>query len=172
MGGSIRVNIIRFIVIILFQVLLFKGMAMPVGDVASIHFIIYPILIMLLPLRTPKPLVVFIGFATGLIIDIFYDSPGVHAGALTFMAFLRGFVLNYLEPFEGYNMKVNPNVTHMGLQWFLTYAAILLFGEILFYFSMSYFSFVFTAEILFNTILSFIASYIIIMLYTLIFNPQ
>lgn len=172
MEGNIGVNIIRFILIVLFQVLLFKGMAMPVGEFASLHFLIYPILIMLLPLRTPKPLIVVLGFITGLIIDLFYDSPGVHAGALTFTAFLRGVVLSYLEPFEGYNMKVNPNISHMGMQWFLTYAGILLFAHLLFYFSMSYFSFVFIGEILINTILSFIASYVIIMLYTLIFNPQ
>ena len=147
-------------------------MAFNWGDFAFIHLIIYPLFIFLLPLKTPKVLVILLAFALGLFVDIFYDSPGVHAGASTFTAYFRIYVLRMLEPYEGYGLNDSPTVETMGLGWFMTYSSILLGVHLLTYFSLEAFSHVYLFEITMNTIFSFITSFIIIFLILLIFRPK
>lgn len=172
MNSAWRNNVIRLVLLLVLQVLLFKRMSFEIGSFGFMHFMIYPLVILLMPLNTPRPLLITLGFVLGIIVDMFYDSPGVHASAITLMAYARGYVLNYLEPFEGYGVNDIPSVNKFGLQWYVIYVGILLFLFLLTFFTSSYFSFVYIFEIMINTVLSFIGSYIVIMLYTLIFNPR
>lgn len=172
MDKYILPNTIRAIAILALQVLVFKQLSLQFGNFAYIHFFIYPLIIFLLPFKFPKPLILLIAFFIGAIIDLFYDSPGVHAGALVFTAYMRGFVSNFLEPFEGYNVNDNPSPRNLGIQWFFLYSSILLGLHMFFYFSLEYFSFVFYFDILMNSVFSFIASYIVIILFVLIFKPK
>lgn len=127
---------------------------------------------MLLPVKIPKPLVMVIGFVVGLMVDLFYDSPGVHAAAGVFSGYVRGYILNYLEPYEGFNTNDSPTLYRFGYGWFMTYLSIFLALHLLFYFSVEAFSFVFFFEIMMNTIFSFLASFVIIMLMIIIFKPK
>jgi hypothetical protein len=154
------------------QVLIFKRVAFHWGDFAFIHFIIYPLFIILLPTKLSRPLVILLGFIIGIFVDLFYDSPGIHASAGVFTAYARGLVLDLLEPYEGYNLNDSPTMETMGISWFMSYSSILLGLHLLYYFSMEAFSFVYIFEILMNTIFSFIASFIILMLFLLIFRPK
>lgn len=172
MNSVISANIIRFFILALGQVLVFKRIAFSWGDFAFIHFIIYPLFIILLPIKVPRPIVIALGFLIGIFVDLFYDSPGVHASASVFTAYTRGIVLDFLEPYEGYNTNDSPTIMTRGIGWFMTYASILFGLHLLWYFSVEAFSFVFFFEILLNTIFSFIASFIIIMLFLLIFRPK
>jgi hypothetical protein len=173
MNNSIVViNAIRFLVLAIGQVLVFKRIAFNWGDFAFIHFIVYPLFIILLPIKTPRPLVIFLGFLIGLFVDFFYDSPGIHASAGVFVGYIRGILLDFIEPYEGYNTNDSPNMEVMGLGWFMTFASILLGLHLFWYFSVEAFSFVFFFEIFLNTIFSFIASFIIVMLILLIFRPK
>jgi len=158
--------------LILAQVLILKRIAFSFGDFAFIHFLIYPLCIILLPLQMPRPLLMFIGFVLGLSVDVFYDSPGVHAAACVFAAYVRPYVLSLLEPYEGYSNKMSPTPSTMGIPWFVSYVSIMMALHLIFYFSVEAFSFVFIFEIVLNTIFSLIASLIIIMVSMLIFNPK
>ena len=172
MSSIVVKNIIRFFLLVIVQVLIFKRVAFNWGDFAFIHFIVYPLFIILLPIKAPRPLVIFLGFLIGILVDLFYDSPGIHASAGVFTAYARGLILDLLEPYEGYNTDDSPTIVTMGVVWFMSYCSILLGIHLLYYFSVEAFSFVYIFEIVMNTIFSFIASFIILMLFLLIFRPK
>jgi hypothetical protein len=88
-------NIIRFAVFILVQVyVLFK--------VPFLHRFITPYLyylfILWLPFATPRFWLLVIGFLTGLSLDYFTQTPGLHAAACLLIAYIRPFVVNLLLP--------------------------------------------------------------------------
>jgi hypothetical protein len=127
--------------------------------------LIYPLIIILLPLSTNKSFALVLAFIIGIIIDFFYDSPGVHTGALVFTAFLRSAVLRQLEPRGGYRTDNIPSVVNYGLTWFLKYSGILLSSHIVAYFTLDIFTFVYIDKILVNSLITFAISYVFILIY-------
>lgn len=69
----------------------------------------------------------FIGFVTGLSVDIFYDSLGMHAAASVFIMFIRNYWLNMITPQGGYDVGVMPTIALNGWQWMLGYILPLVF---------------------------------------------
>ena len=165
-------NIKRFLILILLQVLILKRISIGWSDFNYIHFFIYPLFILLIPLKVPKPALLILAFFTGLIIDIFYDSPGLHTSALVFMTFTRNYVLKFLEPREGYKIETTPSIFNFGFNWFLIYSSILVFLNVFWYFSVEAFSFQYYTDIILKTIFSFIFSEVLIVLYVIILNPK
>ena len=172
MNRLILINIIRFVLLVAFQVLLFKRVELAMSGFSYLHIIIYPLFILLLPLRTPKALLVFLGFIMGITIDIFYNSLGVHASALVFTAYFRNTILKFLEPHEGYQVEEIPSLRYRGFTWFLSYASILMLIHLLFYFSVEAFSFVYYYDILLKTLVSFVFSVLIILMQQFIFRSK
>jgi len=172
MNSVVTRNTIRAVALILLQGLVFRRIAFHWGDFAFIHLFFYPIIILLLPLRTPRILQITIALVIGLIIDAFYSSYGIHASALVFTAYIRDLVIKVLEPYSGYNVDESPTLTKLGFSWFLTYASILYLIHLFFYFSVEAFSFVFIFEITMNTIFSFISSIALVMLHQVIFRSD
>ena len=129
-------------------------------------------IIILLPMRTPQLAVLFIGFGLGLLTDMFYDSPGVHASASVATAFLRPWVLGQLEPREGYQLNVGPTRQRFGFPWFSQYAAILLAFHLLVYFTVETFAVAYIPRILAKTVYTFIWSIIAVFLFTSIWNTK
>jgi len=103
---------------------------------------------------------------------MFYNSPGVHASAAVFIAFLRPMILKLLEPYEGYKIDLSPTLKNMGFNWYLPYVSSMLFIYMIFYFSVEAFSFVYYFEILMRTIFSFIASIIVLLIYEIISSAR
>lgn len=171
MNNVVLANIFRFLGLILLQGLVFKNIGEGWEEFPYLFVIVYPLAIMLLPLRTPKVLTLLLGFIAGLLIDGFYSSPGIHASAAVFMAYCRPFVLKALEPRNGYNVNYSPTAARWGIGWFLRYTAILLSLYLFFYFSVEAFTFVYLDSILIKTIVSLITSMIFILIYQVIFNP-
>lgn len=172
MNRELSRNLLRLVFILVLQILVLKRIDINVGNFNYLHLLIYPLFIMLLPINTPKTVVIVMAFFYGMFIDLFYDSPGVHAGALVLMAYVRSFLLKILEPTEGYTGDSTPTIFRMGVAWFIVYAAILLFIHHIVYFSLDAFSYVFIVEILLRTIFSFIMSLIILMIVMFITNPR
>lgn len=164
--------IIRFIVIIAIQVLFLKRIHFDSGILIYGHLVLYPVLIFLLPLKVQKSIVLIIAFFTGLVIDMFYDSPGVHTAALVITAYLRNIVMRLLTPYDGYKTKDIPSIKNMGLSWVFVYTSILLFIHLFAYFSIEAFSMVFIFDIFMKTVFSFFLSIGVILLYQIIFRPK
>ena len=137
MISELMKNTGRFIVLLLLQVLIVKNINM------GRYFIFFPyvLFILLLPFNTNKSLVLLISFIYGLLIDLFYDTQGMHASACVFMAFARGFVLKLLSPREGYDESHRPTLAYMGAAWYISYALLLIFAHHLVLFYTEAFSF-------------------------------
>ncbi len=172
MSGLVVVNGIRFFLLLMAQVLVLKRLSPGIESFNYIHILLYPLFIILLPLRTPQALVLLLAFAMGLAVDIFYDSPGVHAAACVFSGYLRGIVLHQMEPRGGYNVNFSPTMARLGLRWFAGYASILMAGHLFFYFSMEAFTFAYFTDAVLKTVFSFIVSMAFVFGVMFVFNPE
>ena len=81
MNNTIVRNIIRFVVLVLLQGWVLKAIDLSIGEFDFMQIIIYHLFIMLLPLNMPRWSILLLAMFMGIGVDIFYDSPGVHAGA-------------------------------------------------------------------------------------------
>lgn len=171
MNSTITGNVLRFLGLVMIQGLVFKNIGTDWENFPYLHIIVFPVFILLLPLRTPGALIILLGFAIGITVDIFYNSLGLHASAAVFTAFIRPFVLRILEPRGGYNVNYSPTAARMGWGWFLRYSSILIFLHLFFYFSAEAFTFVYIVDILLKTVVSFVVSMIFLTIYQLVFNP-
>lgn len=120
--GIIR-QVILFILYILVQVWFFRNLVL--FDVA--FCLMYVGFLLLLPIELGTLLLMVIGFATGLVIDTFYDSLGIHAAACVLIMYVRRKWLNLLTPQGGFDPGAVPDVYLQGLQWFSLYALPLIF---------------------------------------------
>jgi len=153
-------NILRFFTVLLIQVLLLDNIQM--GGYLSPYF--YVIFIILLPFETPKWLLLSLAFLLGLSVDLFNGTPGMHAAASVFMAFLRPFILKNFSPRDGYEAGTFPRVYFYGIEWFAKYAIILVLSHHLFLFFVETFRF---SDIFFTmgrTILNTILTSVLIVL--------
>ncbi|GHE30839.1 rod shape-determining protein MreD [Sphingobacterium griseoflavum] len=117
MGRVIIVNIVRFFVVILLQVALFKNIGY--YNVASTFPYIF--FILLLPIGLPNILLFILAFLTGLTVDAFYDSIGVHAAACVALALFRTFFHKITLEVEIKDSFNTPSLGEMGTKWFLPY---------------------------------------------------
>ena len=152
------------------QVIVCKNINFEIGDRLSMDVVIYPLMLIILPVNTPAALVVIIAFFSGLSIDYFYDSPGVHTSALVFVGFLRKPLLNVLEPRIGYNVGETPLQVSRSDYWYYIFASVMVFVHLLFYYFISFFSIQFILDILVKTILTFIVSMLLISLHGIIWR--
>lgn len=166
-------QITRGILILIVQVLILKRMSAGSSWLwQHADIFIYPVIILMLPIRMARQYVTLIGFAIGLIIDLFYDTVGVHAFALTATAYARGLLLSYLEPRGGYTMIMTPTRHSMGLNWLLIYTAISYFIHTFTYVTVEIFTFVYIGQILLKTLITFMFSMMVVVGYHMLFNPR
>lgn len=137
MTTDIIKNIFRFVFLILLQVVIVQNIHLG----TYIILLPYVLAIILLPFETPKMLLLFVSFLTGVAIDYFFDSSGLHASACTLLGFSRYYVLKFISPREGYEAGVQPNVDDMGLAWFLRYAGTLILIHHFYFFFLEVFRF-------------------------------
>lgn len=172
MNSTFLSNGARFLGLLLLQVLVLKRISFEFEDFNYINVIVYPVFILLLPIRTPHALLVFLGFLIGFSVDVFYDSLGVHASAGAFSAWIRPYVLSILEPRGGYNINHSPTKHRFGFVWFFQYALIIMLAHLAFYFSVEAFAFKYFITIILKTISSFLISMIFVIMYQFLFDPK
>ena len=155
MINSIIKNSIRFLILVLLQVLIVQNIRLG----SFIILFPYILFILLLPFETPKLVVLFASFLIGLTIDMFYDTAGMHAAVCTLIGFLRYYILKLLSPRDGYEPGLMPNVACMGAVWFITYSALIIFIHNLFFFYLEIFRFSEFFRTLLRVILSTIGTF-------------
>jgi rod shape-determining protein MreD len=134
---------------------------------------IYPLFILLLPLQTPVWLLLSVGFFTGLTVDAFNNTAGMHAFACVLIAYLRTNVLNALLPknLSEYGTQV-PGVKNMGWVPFLTYSVFLLLIHHLVFFSIEMWSLSNIGYLLLKVLASTVTSMLFVIAYLLLFTKQ
>jgi rod shape-determining protein MreD len=114
--------VIRFVLLILLQVVVLNNIQLS-GFINPFAYILF---IMLLPVKISKLLLLVLSFITGITLDAFSDTMGMHAAASVFIGFCRPAVLNILAPREGYEAETTPSIINLGFKWFLVYASIMI----------------------------------------------
>ncbi len=111
-----------FIVLILLQVLLFNNVQFS----GYINPYVYVMMILMLPVEISAWLLLILSFVTGLTVDIFSGSMGMHASATVLAGFVRPFVLRIISPHDGYESGSSPSMTVHGFRWYLIYTLIII----------------------------------------------
>ncbi|NOT75520.1 MAG: rod shape-determining protein MreD [Cyclobacteriaceae bacterium] len=114
---------IYFILYLLVQVMLFKQLVL----FNTTFCFLYVAFILLLPIETNVLILMGIAFFLGFMIDVFYDSLGLHAFSLVFIAYIRNYWLGTITPQGGYDAGEGPTLAVNGLQWFMVYSVPLVF---------------------------------------------
>ncbi len=123
MGRAVFINTIRFILLIATQVFLLKNTGYYNLSVPYL----YILFILLLPFNVPNGLLFLLAFITGLTVDVFYDTLGLHAIACSVMAFVRIIFISVTVQRDGFDNEPEPRLGIMGFRWFVFYAIILAF---------------------------------------------
>lgn len=121
MINTILKFVFAFVLMILAQVLVFNNIQFS----GFVNPYVYIMFIMLLPLEIPAWLLLFISFGTGLIMDYFSNSPGMHTAATVLAGFARPYVLRILSPRDGYESGPNPSISAYGFRWFFIYTSVI-----------------------------------------------
>ncbi len=125
MINEILKNTLRFVFLVLFQVLILNNIQLS----GYLNPFMYVLFILMLPFQTPKWLVLVLAFILGISVDMFSDTGGIHAAACVFMAFLRDPILRLISPREGYDTVHQPTVQQFGFGWFFSYGGMLIFAH-------------------------------------------
>ena len=110
-----------FILLILLQVLLFNNIQFS----GYVNPYVYIMFILLLPVEIPSWLLLIICFITGLIVDFFSGSPGLHTSATVVVGFVRPHVLRLISPKDGYEPGSDPSMLTYGFRWFFSYTLLI-----------------------------------------------
>jgi len=153
-------NIFRFIVLVLIQVLILNNIEFS----GYINPFLYVLFILLLPFETPAWLLLVSGFVLGLTVDLFMNTPGLHAAATVLMAFVRPFVLRIFAPRDGYEPGTFPRIFYYGVSWFFKYSALLIVIHHFFLFYLEVFRFTDFFSTFSRVILSSVFSIILVVL--------
>lgn len=142
--------VIMLVVLVLLQVLILNNIQFS----GYVNPYLYILFILLLPFETPRYLLLFMGFFLGLSIDIFSNTPGIHASATTFLAFLRPLTIDLISSRDSIEVSSSPRLNQMGFGWFLRYTLILVLAHHFFLFFIEVFTFEGFIYTLFRSLLS------------------
>lgn len=127
----------RFIALVLLQLLVVNNLEVT----TYVNPFIYIVFIMTLPVSMKPWLVLVISFFTGMVMDSFSSTPGLHMAATIFMGYLRGFYLKIAASKEDMESRITPNLAQKGIVWFLMYAFVLTLAHHFFLFFLEVYSF-------------------------------
>lgn len=130
-------RIVWLVVLLLLQILVFNhvhifGYATPMP---------YIYLLLILPLSTPRWVYVTVGFALGLCIDLFTNTPGVAAGATCLAGLLAPLLLRAFAPADTDDEAFEPSIKTMETGGFMKFAFTLILIHSIAFFTFEAFSF-------------------------------
>jgi len=137
-------HVLRFILLIGLQVLLLNNIQLN----TYINPFLYVLFLLSLPVHLPKLLLLPIALICGLTIDMFQNTPGMHAAACLLMVYVRPGWLKIIAPRDGYESDAEPTLNRFGPAWYLAYASLLVFVHHLLLFIIEIFRFSEFAETL------------------------
>lgn len=114
---------IRFILILFVQVFI-------LNKVPPLHQFIVPYFyfafLLWLPFRITRMMLLITGFIVGVIVDVFYKTPGLHAAASVMVVYIRPYLIGLLMPKEATEWNdEEPATKTMGAAPYVTYLIIL-----------------------------------------------
>ena len=122
MINNILRSILYFVVFVMFQVLFLN----------NIHYLriatpfLYLYCIIKMPIGISRSSVLIFSFITGLIVDMFSNTPGMHAGACALVGLLREPLIHFLQG-EDIADGLYPSYHSFGYAGFIRYVALFVF---------------------------------------------
>jgi len=110
-----------FVLLIFLQLFLFNNIQFS----GYVNPYVYVMFILLLPAEIPSWLLLLLSFFTGLTVDLFTGTPGMHTAATVLAGFTRPYVLRIISPREGYETSSDPSMFVYGFKWFLIYTLVI-----------------------------------------------
>lgn len=103
---------------------------------------IYLWVIIKAPMRTSTPLLLVVAFFAGWLIDVFYNTHGLHAFGTVLVALMRPTFFRLLTPANGYDERSEVSLAEMKWLWFFPYVGLMLLTHhlVLFIFEASDFT--------------------------------
>ena len=165
--SSLVKNIVRLIFFILIQVFVFN-------QIPPLHHLVNPyiyfLFILWLPFKTGRKTLMFLGLITGLSLDYFTKTPGLHAAPCVLIAYLRPFLINLLITQEGAEANYEePSIKSMGFGAYFMYVTVLTFMHHAFLFLLEALQFAGLWYFLGKTLLSVAISLFLILITELLF---
>ena len=166
MNNTVTQNIIRFILLVLIQVLILNN----INFLGYINPYIYVLFILIYPIQNNRLLFIFLSFLLGLSVDLFLDSGGVHAAACVLVAYIRPMILKFSFGMTYEHQTVKFGTSEIGQR--LTYFSILIFIHHLVLISLEVFNITKILLILKKTLFSSIFTIILCVLITILFSRK
>ncbi|MFL1012051.1 rod shape-determining protein MreD [Flavisericum labens] len=166
MNNLLSIHTVRFITLVIVQVLILNH----INFMGYINPYIYILFIALFPIKHNRIILLLLAFLLGLIIDLFLDTGGIHAGASVFIAYLRPMILksSFGTVYEHQNVKFN--TIDFGSK--LTYFTLLTVLHHFVLFSLEIFSVSEILLVLQKTLFSIIFTILLSVIVTIIFSRK
>tara|TARA_R110002111_G_scaffold147341_6_gene214155 strand:- start:474 stop:980 length:507 start_codon:yes stop_codon:yes gene_type:complete len=164
MNSVLAVNIVRFVLLLLVQVLICNH----INFFGYINPYIYIIFIFLFPIREERLILLLASFLLGMMIDLFSDSGGVHAAAAVSLAYVRPILLKSSFGMLYEHQSIKFSTTEIGS--LITYISLGTVVHHLILFSLEIFNIsnilLILQKTLFSSIFTIILSVLIIILFS------
>lgn len=166
MNSTVIINIIRFVLLIAAQVVIFNNIDL-FGYINPYPYILF---ILLYPVNSNRSSLLIASFFLGLSIDLFENSGGVHAAACLVLAYLRPtfFKFAFGLSYEYQTIKINDRLSPERF----TFIFISILTHHLILFLLEFFKFSFILEALWRTLLSAIFTLIASIIIIYLFKPS
>jgi hypothetical protein len=128
---------LRFLLFVALQALVLNQLELGFG----IQFMVYPLLIVLLPFEMGTIALLVVAFLMGILIDAVSNTYGLHASSAVLIAYLRPLIFKTFAPRDGYDPLKEGNSYDMGFRWFLYTFGLLLFIHHFWFFLLEIFRF-------------------------------
>ncbi len=163
----IVINIFRWVILLFAQIFLLRN---TVAFQVPAPFI-YILFLIILPFKTPNFILYSIAFFTGIIIDSFYDTIGIHTAACVVLAFVRILFISVSLNRDSID-EPEPSLGNMGLKWFSLYALLCVLSHQIFFFFLEAFKLSEFFYTLSRALISSIISFFLILILEFIFHNK
>lgn len=121
MNNIIYKNILRFLLLFLLQIYVFNNIEL----FGYLNPYVYVLFILLLPLETPRMMLLVSAFIMGFSIDYFSNTIGLNMAACVLVAYLRPGLIRALSSKSEQDPGMQIGIRDFGFRWFFTYTSIL-----------------------------------------------
>jgi len=101
--------------------------------------LVFACMILYMPMGSVRTGILLWGFCTGMLVDIFSNTPGVASGSMTFAALIQQPLLRLTVPRDAPE-NIEPSMQNMGTGNFVRYAMLLMLFHHLVYYGLESFS--------------------------------